>query len=482
MQIDRRKLSPMMQQYFEVKDKYQDHILFFRLGDFYEMFFDDAIKISKALELTLTGRDCGLPERAPMCGIPFHSADVYIKRLIAMGERVAICEQMEDPRAVKGIVKRDVIRIVTPGTLTESSLLDDASNNYIACVFAEQSRVAVCYTDISTGAVELYIYNDKPLNQIESELINEISRYNPSELLFNDTVLDFKELHAFIKERMNISCALLTQNDYSIQLRTAVLLKQFSLDDIDDLRVPKDDVTMCCLCGMFYYISDTQKAAVGRFTQVNVHENKGYMELDLNARRNLELTETLRNKEKKGSLLWVIDKTQTSMGKRLLKNYIEQPLVNPAQIIDRLNAVENLTKDSVKLSELMDMLSGVYDLERLMTRVVYKTATPRDIKSLSLTALKMPDIKALLNGYNASLLVKLNSKVHELYDISSLVENAIIDEPPALARDGGMIKEGFNEELDRLRNIISNAEGIITGIEQREKETTGIKSLKVNYN
>lgn len=483
MEVDRSNLSPMMQQYFDVKDKYKNYIVFFRLGDFYEMFFDDAIVVSKALELTLTGRDCGQKERAPMCGIPYHASEVYIKRLIDQGYRVVICEQMEDPKLAKGIVKRDVIRIVTPGTLTEGGLLDDGTNNYIACIYASDNRAAVCFADISTGTVNLSVHESKNTEELQAALVNEMSRFSPAELLFNGTVLDFKQVADFAKDRMNISCSLLTDDNFSPELHTNVLLEQFSAESVSDLGVPDDDGdVMRCLCGLFYYICDTQKSVVGRFTNIEVCSDRRYMELDMNARRNLELCETMRGKERKGSLIWVLDHTKTSMGKRLLKSYIEQPLVKPAAIIDRLNAVDELCGSLVGLSELMELLDGVYDLERLMTRVMYKTATPRDIKALSQTAEKMPDIRLRLQGYTAPLLAGLRGKIHDLSDISNLVGNAITDDPPAAAKDGGVIKDGFNDELDRLRNIIKNGEGIISEIEQREREKTGIKNLKIGYN
>lgn len=483
MEVDRKALSPMMQQYFEVKDKYKDHIVFYRLGDFYEMFFDDAVTVSKVLELTLTGRDCGLEERAPMCGVPYHSADSYIKRLIDRDFKVVICEQTEDPRPAKGLEKREVIRVVTPGTLTESSLLDDSKNNYIACVFIEENRAAVCFTDISTGSVSLCVHDCKNKKELESELINDLSMYSPAELLFNDGMLDFSEVKSFIKDMMNISCTMLTADEYSTEKNMDILLKQFSADSVSEIGLSGEDkLALDCICGMFFYISETQKAVTGRFTAVDVYDDKRYMELDMNARRNLELCETIRGKERRGSLIWVLDHTETSMGRRLLKGWIEQPLVKPAEIIDRLNAVEELCKSVIALSEITEQLGGVYDLERLMTRVVYKTANPRDVKSLSQTALRMPQIKESLGKFSSPLLKSLEKNIHELSDISNLVENAIVDEPPVAVKDGGVIKDGFNSELDRLRGIIENGEGIIAEIERRERERTGIKNLKVGYN
>lgn len=473
------KLSPMMKQYFSVKEKCRDHILFFRLGDFYEMFFDDALMVSKELELTLTGRDCGLEERAPMCGIPYHAADLYIKKLIENGHKVAICEQLTDPKETKGIVERDIIRIVTPGTLTESNLLDDSKNNYISAIYVQDKICAICFADISTGEVHLF---KKTSKDIESEIINELSRFEPVELLFNGKFLDLKNVQEFIRGRMNISVQLLDEENFDVTAHKDVILRQFSVSDLDEISLHEDTVEASCVCGLFGYISDTQKSLVGRFTEIKRYNDNFFMELDLTARRNLELTETLRSKEKKGSLLWVLDHTGTSMGKRLLKSYIEQPLVKHAIITNRLDAVEQLCRKSVLQQELSEALSRVYDIERLMTRVMYKTATPRDVKSLSVTALQLPEIKRLLSEFSAKLLVELNTKIDTLADISDLIERAVVDEPPVTAKEGGVIKDGFNEELDRLRHIINSGKGIIEEIEKREREATGIKNLKIGYN
>ena len=473
----------MMQQYFDVKDKYPGHIVFFRLGDFYEMFFDDAVVVSKALELTLTGRDCGQEERAPMCGIPYHSAEIYIKKLIDLGYRVAICEQMEDPKLVKGLVKRDVIRIVTPGTLTESNLLDDSKNNFIAALYVNGGAASICFADISTGTAELFIYKDRSETELSEAIINEISRFSPAELLVNTEAKKLSQVIDFIRTRMELTETVLEDDKFDRSLHLGTLLAQFSAESLSDMNVDEnDDCSVAALCGLFYYISDTQRAAVGRFTELVTCSDKRFMEIDLTARRNLELTETLRNKERRGSLIWVLDRTRTSMGKRLLKSYIEQPLLKPAAIIDRLDAVEELYNDPVMQGELGDALEGVYDLERLMTRVVYKTATPRDVKALAKTAEQMPLIKSLIANCRTALLKGLEGRIHELKEIAALVDNAISDDPPQVVKDGGVIKDGFNPELDRLRGIIKNGRSIIDDIENREKEKTGIKNLKIGYN
>lgn len=477
--IDFSKLSPMMKQYFEVKNKYKNHILFYRLGDFYEMFFDDAIIASRELELTLTGRDCGLEERAPMCGVPHHACDVYLKKLIEKGYNVAICEQTMDPAMCKEIVPREVIRVVTPGTLIESSMLDETSNNYICAFYMRAKESALCLADISTGEVHLFEFEGK---EMTSSAINELSRFSPAEILINDAFLSNKELSSFIREKLKTSVQLLEENDFSPEIHTEEVLKQFSTNSLESIGVKPDTVAAFAVCGLFAYIHDTQKALVGRFSEIIKHDADPIMTIGFTARRNLELTETLRNKEKKGSLLWVLDHTKTSMGKRMLKSFLEQPLVNPAKIIDRLDAVEQLTMKPVELGELKEILGGVYDLERLMTRVMYKTATPRDLKSLSLTALKLPEIKELLKGFDSKLLANCNNKISTLEAISNLVENAIVDEPPVNVKDGNVIKDGFNEQLDGLRNIISGGKGIIDDIAEREREKTGIKNLKIGYN
>ncbi len=475
-----QKLSPMMKQYFKVKERCPEHILFFRLGDFYEMFFDDALFVSKLLELTLTGRDCGLEERAPMCGIPYHSCEIYIKKLVDAGQKVAICEQLTDPKDAKGgIVERDIVRIVTPGTVTESNLLDESKNNYIAAVYAAESGCALCFADISTGEVHLF---NKAEKNVEGEVINELVKFSPVEILFNQTFLDYKKVQDFIRTKMNVSVQLLDNDDFDITQRKEIVLKQFNVNDLDEISLREGTIEADCLCGLFGYIYNTQKTLVGRFTEIKRYNDNFFMELDYTARKNLELTETMRNKEKKGSLLWVLDHTNTSMGKRLLKSYIEQPLVKLAIITNRLDAVEQLCRKSVLRQKLSDSLSKVYDIERLMTRIMYKTATPRDVKALSQTALQLPGIKDLLNEFSVKLLCELNGKIDTLKDISDLVEKAIVDEPPATAKEGGVIKDGFNSELDNLRHIINSGKDIIEEIEQREREKTGIKNLKIGYN
>ena len=482
MEIDRSKISPMMQQYFEVKDKYKDCILFFRLGDFYEMFFDDAVVVSKALELTLTGRDCGLEERAPMCGVPYHAADMYIKRLIDTGFKVAVCEQLTDPAETKGIVVRDVIRVVTPGTLTESSMLDDGSNNYICSIFydEENKTCGVASADLSTGKASLSLFEGKDL---EAGVINELSRCQPAEIIFPQNFLSLKTVADFVKVRLNCAVTLRDNLCFAPSERRDMAAAVFGVKTVTELGISEDGADCAAVCGLFDYINDTQKSSVSRFTAIEILSGDSFMGLDLNARRNLELTETLRSKEKKGSLLWVLDSTKTSMGRRLLKSWLEQPLKSPARIIERLDAVEALYRKSVVLSDLTALLDRVYDLERLMTKVMYKSANPRDLKSLSATAMQLPLIKQELEKLGDSkLLARYNSEISTLDELVNLVENAIMDEPPISVKDGGVIKEGFNKELDELRHIMNNGRSIIDEIEQREKEATGIKNLKIGFN
>ena len=478
-EVDVSNVSPMMQQYIDIKKSFMHHILFFRLGDFYEMFFDDALTVSKELELTLTGRDCGLDERAPMCGVPYHACEVYLKKLIDRGYNVAICEQTSDPALSKGLVTRDIVRIVTPGTIIESNLLEDDSNNYMCAIYYHEKDCSICFADISTGEVHLFEYDSKNL---QVHIIDELSRFVPVEILFNDEFLKLRDCTAFIKDKLKASVQIIDDSEYDFINKADIILKQFNVKSFDELKLDVESSGLRSVAALFSYISNTQKALIGRFSEINIHNTETAMKLGFTARRNLELIETMRNKERRGSLLWVLDQTKTSMGKRLLKTYIEQPLINPAKIIDRLDAVDKLLSSPVELSELQESLSGVYDLERLMTRVMFKTATPRDLKSLSVTALKLPQIKEILSGFSSKLIISLNEKIDTLDVISNLVENAIVDEPPVNIKDGGVIKDGFNEELDKLRSIISGGKGIIAEIEQQEKEKTGIKNLKIGYN
>jgi DNA mismatch repair protein MutS len=477
-----KKLSPMMRQYLTIKEQYAEHILFFRLGDFYEMFFDDALEVSRALELTLTGKDCGLEKRAEMCGIPYHSSDVYIKKLVDLGYKVAICEQLTDPALSKGLVQRDVIKIITPGTLTETTMLDESSNNYICSTYVDldSQKCGLCFTDISTGKVLVTEVSGK---NFQDEIINLLSQYNPAEIVCTNDFMKLKSVVDYIKVRTRCVLTFRVLSCFNPKLKSKEVLSQFK-GTLDNVNFMNPTLKEYALCGMFDYVAETQKSLTGRFTDVEILINSDFMELDYNARRNLELSETIRNKEKKGSLIWVLDKTKTAMGRRFLKSAVERPLINKEDINNRLDAVEVLTKNTIPLMEIKDLLSSVCDIERLMGKVAYKTATPRDLKALSTTALQMPLIKEQLEkvSQDSTLLAQIQADISSLDEVSSLIEKAIVDEPPVSAKDGGAIKEGFNAQLDELKDIMKNGEGIIQKTEIQERDRTGIKNLKIGYN
>ncbi len=474
MAQETEKLSPMLKQYLDIKQKYSDYILFFRLGDFYEMFFDDAENVSRELELALTSR-----AGSPMCGVPYHSCEMYIKRLIDKGYKVAICEQLTDPAASKGLVERDVIRLVTAGTVIESSMLNEDTNNYIACVCPDEegNNAAMAFADISTGEVHVFQKSGKNLQQ---EMISELSRFSPVEILINQKFLDMKEVHEFVRDRLKrCLCELLDEDRFDAS-DLSMITDQF--ESGADLGISEMPLVKKALCAMFRYFGETQKTTVKRFVSLTVHSDGEFMGLNLTTRRNLELTETMRTKEKRGSLLWVLDKTVTAMGRRKLKTWLEQPLIDPSKILKRLDAVEALTRDAAGLYDICDALNGIYDLERLMTRVMYKSASPRDIYSLGQTCARLPGLKQCVSKVKSPLLDKLNSEIDELNDVFSLVENAIVDDPPLTMKDGGIIKDGFNEEIDRLRKITGGGKDILAEIEEREKAATGIRNLRVGYN
>lgn len=470
-----QKISPMLQQYMDIKKQYGEYVLFFRLGDFYEMFFDDAVNVSRELELALTSR-----AGSPMCGVPFHSAELYIKKLIDRGMKVAICEQLTDPKLTKGLVERGVIRLVTAGTVTESSMLSEDSNNYIASVYAEKDGVGIAFADISTGEVHVFEKTDK--NRVR-DTISELSRYSPVELLVNSGFLDLKEVHSFVKDRMSGCIVEMMDDDKFDSSDPSVITSQFDENkSLGELGISSLPLAQRSLCALFRYVCDAQRATVKRFTALSVHGAAEYMGLSLTARRNLELCETLRTKEKRGSLLWVLDKTVTSMGRRKLRAWTERPLTSHTAILARLDAVDELVKNPSLLSDIREALKGVYDLERLMSRVMYRTANPRDIRALGVTFSKLPALKQTLSDLGSRLLTELNADIFELEDAASLICNAIVDEPPATLKDGGVIKPGFNEEIDRLRGITGGGKEILEQMEQREREATGIRTLKVGYN
>ena len=472
------EFTPMMQQYFKVKEKYPDSILFYRLGDFYEMFFDDAKTASRELELVLTGRDCGQEERAPMCGIPFHAAENYIAKLVAKGYKVAVAEQMEDPAAAKGIVTRDVIRVHTPGTVIESNMLDEGKNNYLGCIFVKKNECGVCFADVSTGSIHAAMFEGK---NCEEKAINEIARFMPTEVLYNEQVAQSKAINQFLTRRISVFANMLTESDTDYDDCAAVVKKQFG-KELEELGLENKYSAVVALGAVIRYLTDVQKHDIANVTDVNVFNNEKYMNLDASARINLELCETQRRREKKGSLLWVLDKTKTPMGKRLIRAWIEQPLVNVAAIIARQNAVSELAEETDFRDEAVMHLSGISDIERILTRVVYGTANAKELKALALTLSKVPPLREILDGRHSKLISNIREDMDELQDIRQLIDDAICDDPPFTVREGNMIKRGFNEELDSLHEIVSGGKDFLSQIEEREQEKTGIKKLKIGYN
>lgn len=473
------ELTPMMKQYFEIKKNYPDTILMFRLGDFYEMFFDDAKLVSAELELVLTGRDCGQEERAPMCGVPFHSADSYIARLVARGYKVAICEQLEDPALAKGLVKRDVTRVLTPGTVIESTMLDESKNNFLACIYASKEGVGLCFADVSTGSVHVtQLESRNPQKQI----INELGRFMPSEIIINSDLLKFTQVTDFVKSRLQSSCDLLDDECFDVSKASATVLRHFNVKTLSELSLENSLAAVSALAASLDYLKSVQKTELENIKNIDFYGESSFMRLDVSTLRNLEITETMRNREKRGSLLWVLDKTKTSMGKRKLRTWLEQPLINIAGITKRHNAVSEFVENPMLRDDVVSLLTGCQDMERLITRIAYATANARELKALSSTLCRLPEIKNLISDCKSSLISEIGSSIYTLDEIADLIEEAIVDEPPFSVREGGMIKDGFNEELDSLRDIVNNGKGYIADIQLREQEKTGIKKLKIGYN
>ena len=475
------EMTPMMQQYLQIKEKNKDCILFFRLGDFYEMFFDDAVLVSKELELTLTGRDCGQKERAPMCGVPFHSYESYVARLVARGYKVAICEQTEDPAQAKGLVKRDIIRVLTPGTVIEGSMLDESRNNYLAVIYAtaDHKQYGLCFCDCSTGEIHLTQLEGSDL---ALRVSNELGRFSPSEILVNHAASRDGSLREFVEHRMNVHMEIRSEDEFSLDTAQERVLRQFKAVSLSALDVEDKPAAVCAFGCAIQYLQATQMTGLERLNKLDVYSDAQYMKLDITARRNLELLETMRSQEKRGSLLGVLDNTKTAMGKRLLRSWIEQPLVQIAPITRRLSAVEELVKSSLLRGDLQELLTEIYDLERIMTRVVYGSANARELRSLYQTLSFMPNIRQSLASVNCKELCAIRDAIDPLEDICALIAAAIVDEPPFTVREGGMIRSGYNAELDELQSIMTDGKGILTRIEVEEKEKTGIKTLKVGYN
>ncbi len=474
------ELSPMMRQYLDIKAQNEDSILFFRVGDFYEMFYDDAKTASDELELVLTGKDCGKAERAPMCGVPYHSCDAYIARLVEKGYKVAICEQTEDPATAKGIVKRDIIRVITPGTVIEDTMLDEGRNNFLAAVAVIDNGVGLCFTDASTGESHLTTLS---LENYEAKIIDELARFSPSEVLITD---NFKQRAPVVFDYLgkNLSTMITVRPDAGFNQENARVLceKYFSNSELFNCGIENGSPMSSALGAVIDYLCETGRSDKISVNRIEVYTDNQFMRLDMNAIRNLELTETMRSKSKKGSLLWVLDKTKTAMGKRLIRSWVEKPLITITAINLRQNAVEELCDNTVMRGEIIEYLSGIRDIERLMSRVVYGTASAKDLLALSATAHRFPELKALLTNTNCKMLTGIYSDIDTLDDIVDLIDRAIDEEAPFTVREGGLIKAGFDSEVDFLKEAMKNGAGFLSEIEAREKERTGIKNLRVRYN
>ena len=468
-------MTPMMQQYFEVKNQYRDFILFYRLGDFYEMFFEDAQIVSAELDLTLTGKDCGENERAPMCGVPYHSCEPYIGKLIEKGYKVAVCEQMEDPKACKGIVKREVIRVITPGTLIETNLLNDKSNNYFATVYVDGNSVGICFADISTAYIAATSFRDR---LSEDEIINELSTYSPREVIMNTTSKALPKVAEHVKVHLEAVLTEASTNLFDVDSAALRAEEQFGSDAV----YGKPRSALIAVGAALKYIKDTQMTDISYIRKLNVYDSSQFLEMDLSTRRNLELCETMLTKEKRGSLLWVLDKTSTSMGARVLKQWIEHPLTNVSDILMRQAAVSELYDNFVLREELREALSPVLDLERIITKVSYGTAGGRDLRAICQTIAVIPEIKRLLADIKCGALSEINDELDELTDVYTLIDDAIEENPPFVVKEGGIIRSGYSEDIDKLRYIMSNGKDWLKNAEASEREKTGIPKLKIGYN
>ena len=470
------QLSPMMQKYLETKEQYKDCILFYRLGDFYEMFFEDAVLVSKELEITLTGKDCGLEERAPMCGIPYHAVDTYLSRLVEKGYKVAIGEQVEDPKTAKGLVKREVVRVVTPGTNLNTAALDETKNNYLMCITYMDDSFGIAITDITTG--------DFLVTEVENTrtLLDEINKFVPTEIVVNSafylTGIDVEDL----KNRLSICVFTLDSWYFDEDLCKTTLKEHFKVMDLSGLGINDYASGTIAAGALFKYLLETQKTTLSHIISVTPYSTGKYMLIDTSSRRNLELTETLREKQKRGSLLWVLDKAMTAMGARMLRQFIEQPLIDKKQITERQDAIEELNSELITRDEIREYLNPIYDLERLISKISYKSANPRDLIAFRNSLSMLPHIKRQMASYRTPLLAGLYEELDELEDIHTLINDSIMEEPPLVIREGGIIKEGFNEEIDRLRSAKTEGKTWLAQLEQKEKDRTGIKSLKIKYN
>ncbi len=475
-QIAVEDLTPMMQQYMETKKQYADCILFYRLGDFYEMFFEDALTASKELEITLTGKACGLEERAPMCGIPYHAVEGYLTKLVSKGYKVAICEQVEDPKAAKGLVKREVVRIVTPGTNLNVQSLEASKNNYLMCITYMPAKIGISVADVTTG--DYYLTEVEDIKKLNDELM----KYEPSEIICNEAFLVSGFDVNLLREKYQIPIQALEAHLFDDEGCKRVLLRHFKVNTLIGLGIEEFPVGMIAAGALLQYLYETQKTDLVHFTHVYPYLTNKYMLLDSSTRRNLELTETLRDKQKRGSLLWVLDKTKTAMGGRLLRSMLEQPLIDREEMERRLDAIEELNKDSVSRDELREYLNPIYDLERLLSKVTYKTANPRDFIAFRNSLEMLPAIKTVLQSFSKEELCNIESEIDGLQDVYGLILDAIEEEPPITIREGGIIKDGFDETIDMLRSAKRDGKQWLVELEERDRERTGIKNLKIKYN
>ena len=475
-EINVADLTPMMQQYMETKQQYKDCILFYRLGDFYEMFFDDALTVTKELDITLTGKSCGLEERAPMCGVPYHAVEGYLTKLVNKGYKVAICEQVEDPKLAKGLVKREVVRIVTPGTNLNVQSLEDSKNNYLMSVTYTPTKIGISVADVTTG--DYYVTEVDDLKKLTDELM----KYEPSEIICNDAFLvsgmDIEDLRG----RLHISINPLEPHFFDDEGCKKVLMRHFKVNTLIGLGIEDFPTGIIAAGALLQYLYETQKTELEHFTHIYPYLTSKYMLLDSSTRRNLELTETLREKQKRGSLLWVLDKTKTAMGARMLRSFIEQPLIDKEEMEKRLDAIEELNKDSVSRDEIREYLNPIYDLERLLSKVTYKSANPRDLIAFRNSLEMLPHIKTVLKGFSKEELCRIEDEIDGLEDIYQLILNAIVEEPPITIREGGMIQDGFDETIDMLRSAKRDGKQWLAELEEQDRERTGIKNLKIKYN
>ncbi len=472
-------VTPMMKQYFEIKNQYKDCILFYRLGDFYEMFYDDAKTASEVLQLTLTGRSCGQEERAPMCGVPFHSAQNYIAKLVNNGYKVAICEQTEDPAAAKGIVKREVIRIITPGTATLDTVLDESENNFLASIYIDGENFGITFVDASTG--EMSTTQGKN-DFAENAIANIISCYTPSEVIINDGGVAYANVILELKKRTQFFDSFLPEERYDLQGAKDVIMSKFGIAKAGELMNKTNDYGIRSIGAALLYLTETQKTDLSHISDIKVFETTNFMGIDAASKRNLEITHTMRDKSKKGSLLWVLDKTKTSMGARKLKSWLEQPLITSSQINLRLDSVEELVEKMPQREGICESLKGVNDIERILGKVVYGSANARDLVSLGQSLAALPEVYKYLSEFDSVLLKNIYNEFDCMKDLRMLIESAFVENPPVTVKEGGMIKDGFDAELDRLKNVVNHSTKIIADLEADEREQTDIKNLKIGYN